>query len=144
MRKRIVLALIGLIGIGLLLFIFFPRPLLSLAFPSAPEIEEVALLRLEGSEQQETVLKGEALSAMLKDAESTYLFRNPIRVDYVNNGPDFVGCFLIARYGSAQEEIKTVYLFTRNILSVDGVQYRFFGDGFAETLLALIEQARGQ
>ena len=128
---------------ALALFLFLPRNLGTLCEITERTITEITLhgMFIDENEPHISVpLTEEQQEELLEMLKTTYVFRNPIAKPYSHGGDDYVGyLFELVSAEDYEDGSPLVEYFTRNIISVNGIQYRFYGNGFEEWFEAFME-----
>ncbi len=131
--KILLLALV----IGILIFLFLPRKLANLCNFERENVERVTVHRFqmeqEGPDRARYPLDSEEkLVEFYELMESTYVRPAIFRKNYVNGG-EYYGYYLEIVLKEPRKDVPPLGgLFTREIISVDGVQYYLYGDDFSD------------
>ncbi len=134
--RYVILAL----SVVLALFVFFPRNLARLAETEEAKITSVTLHGIFIPKKEahiEIELTDGEKEEFLSMLEDTYVFLAPFPAKYSNGGEDYVGYFFELARTEAEEVPPLLHYFTKNTVSVNGISYHLYGNGFAERFAAL-------
>lgn len=141
LKRRWLPILLALLLLAGLAFVFFPRSLDGLILMDQDDVAAVELIEYfpDGSGAvNRHELTGEAYDRFLSllEGAGARLQVPPLKSA---NGGDFTPVEILVTYRSAEnnEKMHTVSFFTKTVLTVDGVQYRLYGDGLYEKISAL-------
>lgn len=141
--RRLLILLLLLAG---LLIVFFPRRLDGLVLTDKADVAAVEVVEFPtgDSEPVRYELDGPSYDAFLSLLQGTYArLQVPHRASANGGGTDFRSAYIAIRYHSREnnEKLRSVSLFTRDIITVDGVQYRLYGGGFYDRFQALLPES---
>lgn len=142
LKKKWMLFLLLAALFCILLYLFVPRNLGTLADIHDADIQKITLygIFLDDKEGDLIIeLTETEQQKFLEMMKKTYVFRNPIDKEYTED--DFGYFFELARKPVNRDTVPPlVHYFTEDIISVDDVQYRFYGDAFEEWFEELVDR----
>ena len=142
LKKKWMLFLLLAALFCILLYLFVPRNLGTLADIHDADIQKITLygVFLDDKEGDLIIELTEAeQQKFLEMMKKTYVFRNPIDKEYTKD--DFGYFFELARKPVNRDTVPPlVHYFTEDIISVDGIQYRFYGDAFEKWFEELVDR----
>ncbi len=137
-RDKWVQILLLILVLGLMIFFFFPHRFSSLAKIEWDNVQSITLHRYpvstdeEGVPTERVLFTAEETAEILELFEHTYLHRAIFSKDYVNGG-EYVGYYFEIKLLTPREAVPVLSgIFTSDLVSIDGTQYRFYGSGFAD------------
>ncbi len=143
--KKLIILAAAIILIIAAVYFFMPRSLYSVA--SCPDTgESISIKNFTGgfsdTATEYMTLTGEDADRFMELISETKVYINPFFKKMNEGGDKTVGkniVFNVKRRAGTQAP-KNIYVFTEDILIVDGAQYRIYGNAFMDSFLEIINE----
>ncbi len=142
-REKWKLLLLGVVVLGILVYLFFPRKLGTLCEFDKENTESITVHWMESSSTADGEMHSKTLASeeermrFYDIMDKTYLHPSLFHKDYANGG-EYVGyTFEIVLKEPCEDVPPLGGYFTKEIVSIDGRQYRFYGNTYADFLESL-------
>lgn len=138
-NKRKYSILIFLILFIIVAYIFYPRSVYSLIIARDLKVENITIIKMpvSSSEHKEVILLEENQKSTLKLLDSSYVRHKIFRKK--STSKNFMGYYIFVKYQNTGND-DTVYFFTTDIISVNGVQYKIYGKKFSEGFTSIFKE----
>ncbi len=140
-KGKVIIAIAAVSLIAVAVYFFLPRELDAIV--NCPNsVESISISQYESGYISEELksLTGEDAAELLNVIKSAKVYLNPIYTKSDEGGSDTIGVdikFVTKQKASTKSPLK-IHVFTDDILIIDGVQYKLYGNEFIETLRTLI------
>lgn len=142
-KNKIIAIVAAIIFISLAIFFFYPRSLGDTCrCPSRIEridITEEQFGYAEGDEGVISLYTDDARK-LIEAINKTKIYKNPVYKKLDEAGSETIDLYIIFKTkGHVMKTPLKIYVLTEDILVIDGVQYRIYGNSFIETMDSLIK-----
>lgn len=137
-RKNIVAIVLIVILVSALIYIYFPRSISSLIAKRSDDIVRISIVKsATDSREQEDILFSDEKKTELLEVISEKYARIKI-FPTKSTSKDYIGYYIFVSHKN-QDNSDIIFLFTENIISVNGTQYKIYGKSISKEINQIIE-----
>ncbi|MBO5196862.1 MAG: hypothetical protein J6C03_07195 [Clostridia bacterium] len=141
-KKLIIIALAAVILITAAVYFLYPRALGDIC-RCPTKIERIAITEYQSGradgEDEIASLSGDDAGKLINAINSTMIYKNPVYKKLSDGGEDAIKLYIhFKTQGHVMKAPLKIYVFTEDIIVIDGVQYRMYGNDFIETFSSLV------
>ena len=136
-KNKFAVIFIFLVLIGLV-YIFYPRSISSLITKRSDDIVQISIVKAptDSREQEEILFSHEKKTELLEVISENYA---RIKIfPTKSTSKDYLGYYIFVSHKS-QESSDMIFLFTENIISVNGTQFKIYGKSLSKEINQIIE-----
>jgi len=141
-KKMVIITLAAALLLSAAAYFLYPRSMADIC-RCPTKIERIAITKYQSSrsdgDDEVASLSSDDAGKLIRAIKDAKIYKNPVYRKLNEGGEDVIDLYIhFKTSGHVMKSPLKIYVFTDNIIVIDGVQYRLYGNEFIETFGSLV------